>query len=208
MPNYARVLESLPGMLIPVSEALRADAAVALLLEPTDRDLKVLLVKRVETHSDPWSGQMALPGGKRDPKDKDAKQTIVRETLEETNINLLDRCRFLGVMDPLTSTPRPEMRIIPFVVLLEHEPSIRLSGELEEFVWVSLEELERHNRTVNFSFGKQPAYVIGDYPVWGLTYRILKKFFQILKNSSKDRLHTQRGKETKKQVYFDVSPKL
>jgi len=178
--GYVDIIEKLSRVLKPVSEGQDGNAAVALLLKPADKDLKILFVKRAENLADPWSGQMALPGGKRDATDQSLKQTVVRETLEETNINLLDRCRFLGVMETQTSTPRPEMKILPFVVLLEHEPSIKLNGELERFVWISPEELVRHRGTVKFSFGEFPAYVVGDIIIWGLTYRILEVFVYIL----------------------------
>ena len=46
------------------------EAAVALLLRPRDA-LEVLLIKRSVRESDPWSGHMALPGGRRDPGDSD-----------------------------------------------------------------------------------------------------------------------------------------
>ena len=166
-----------------ISEGQDADAAVALLLKPVDQALKVLFVKRVETLSDLWSGQMALPGGKRDAQDQNLKQTVVRETLEETNINLLDRCRFLGVMESLRSTQRPEMKILPFIILLEHEPTIKLNEELEEFVWIPLEELVIHKGIVKFSFGEAPAYTVGNSVIWGLTYRILEKLVHTLECS-------------------------
>lgn len=175
------IAEKLSKMLNPVSEEQDADAAVALLLKTVNQDFKVFFVKRVENPTDPWSGQMALPGGKRDSKDKDLKQTVVRETSEETNINLLHRCRFLGVMETLRSTQRPDMKILPFVILLEHEPSIKLNEELEGFVWVSLEELVRHKGTVKFSFGESPAYIVRNSVIWGLTYRILERFISTLK---------------------------
>ncbi len=177
-------IERLSRMFEPASEEKDADAAVALLLRRTDHTLKVFLVKRVEAAGDPWSGQMAFPGGKRDPKDRDLKQTVIRETLEETSIDLLDRCRFLGVMKTLRSTRRPEMRIVPFVFLLEYGPSIKLNEELERFVWVSLEELVQHRGTAKLSFGEVPAYVVGNSLIWGLTYRILERFIQILECSS------------------------
>jgi len=179
--GYVDSIEKLSRVLKPVSEGQDANAAVALLLKPGDQDLKVLIVKRVENPVDPWSGQMALPGGKCDAKDQDLKQTVVRETLEETNINLLDRCRFLGLTETLRSTRRPEMKILPFVVLLEYEPSIKLNEELEGFVWISLEELVQHKNTVKFSFGEFPAYVVRNSVIWGLTYRILEKFVHTLK---------------------------
>jgi len=178
--GYVDSIEKLSKVLKPVSEGQDADAAVALLLKRVNQTLKVLFVKRTENPADPWSGQMAFPGGKRDAKDQNLKQTVVRETLEETNINLLDRCRFLGVMETLTSTRRPEMKILPFVVLLEHEPSIKLNEELERFVWISPEELVHHKGTVKFSFGEFPAYIVGNSVIWGLTYRILEKFVHTL----------------------------
>ena len=178
--RYVDSIKKLSKVLKPALEGQDAGAAVVLLLKTTDKDLRILFVKRAENPADPWSGQMALPGGKRDATDQSLKQTVVRETLEETNINLLDRCRFLGVMETLTSTPRPEMKIVPFVVLLEHEPSIKLNEELERFVWISPEELVRHRGTVKFSFGEFPAYVVGNIIIWGLTYRILEIFVHIL----------------------------
>ena len=178
--SYVDSIEKLSKVLKPVSEGQDAEAAVALLLKLVDQGLKVFFVKRVENPADPWSGQMALPGGKRDPKDQNLKQTVVRETLEETRINLLDRCRFLGVMEPVRSTVRPEMKILPFVILLEHEPSIKLNEELEWFVWISPEELVQHKGTAKLGFGEFPAYIVGNSVIWGLTYRILEKFFHTL----------------------------
>ncbi|MFQ6074041.1 MAG: NUDIX hydrolase [Candidatus Bathyarchaeia archaeon] len=180
--SYVDIIERLSRALKPVCEERDADAAVALLLKPAEKDLQVLVVKRAENPADPWSGQMALPGGKRDAGDQNLKQTVARETLEETNINLLDRCRFLGLMETLRSTRRPEMKVLPFVVLLEHEPQIRLSEELEGFLWISLEELDQHKGTAKFSFGEFPAYVVGNTVIWGLTYRILEKFVNALQH--------------------------
>jgi len=105
----------------PFSMEEEANAAVAILLKPVDQDLNILFVKRVENVRDPWSGQIALPGGKRDRKDRNLKETVLREILEETGINLLDHCRFLGVTEAVRSRLNPELKILPFVVLLEHE---------------------------------------------------------------------------------------
>ena len=178
--GYVDIVKKLSKVLKPLSEGQDAGAAVVLLLKTTDKDLKILFVKRAENPADPWSGQMALPGGKRDATDQSLKQTVVRETLEETNINLLDRCRFLGVMETQTSTTRPEMKILPFVVLLEHEQSIELNEELERSIWISPEELVRHRGTVKFGFGEFPAYIVGNIVIWGLTYRILEFFVHTL----------------------------
>ena len=137
--------------------------------------IKILFVERVENPVDPWSGQMAFPGGKRNSEDQNLMRTVVRETLEEININLLDRCHFLGVMTTLTSSQRPEMKVLPFVFVLQHEPAIKLNREeLERFIWVSLEELFQNEGSVKFGFGEFPAYAVSNNVIWGLTYRILK----------------------------------
>jgi len=167
-----------------VSDEQGANAAVAVLLKREKRGFSVFFVKRVENPVDPWSGQMAFPGGKRDLNDVDLKQTVVRETLEETGIDLLDRCQFLGVLTALGSEPRRDLRILPFVVLVEYEPSVRLNHEeLKDFLWVPFEELVQGKAFVKFDFGEVPAYSVRNEVIWGLTYRILENFFTVLKLS-------------------------
>jgi len=102
--GYIGNVERLSKMLKKTSENLDANAAVVALLRATNQDFQVLFVKRAENSGDPWSGQTAFPGGKRDPEDRNLKETVVRETLEETRINLLEGCRFLGAMKPVRTT--------------------------------------------------------------------------------------------------------
>jgi len=183
MPQGTKTLENLLRVLNTSSDMQNADAAVALLLRPVNEEFRILFVKRIESASDPWSGQMAFPGGKRSLKDRDIKQTAIRETLEETNVNLLQKCRFLGVLENMRSTVRPELLVAPCVFFLEHEPTIILNEELRGFLWFHLNRLHKHKGTANFPFGEVPAYFVNGDVVWGLTYRILEKFFQILGNT-------------------------
>ena len=63
-------------------------AAVALMLRERSGRLELLVIQRAEKAGDPWSGHMALPGGRREPGDRDAYDTARRETLEEVGIDL------------------------------------------------------------------------------------------------------------------------
>jgi 8-oxo-dGTP diphosphatase len=181
----AEVIAKLPAVLKPISNEQGANAAVALLLKPKRNDFDLLLVKRVQNPSDLWSGQMALPGGKREPKDASLKDTVMRETLEETGITL-GKCQFLGVLNAVWSEPKPVFKILPFVVLLEGEPKLKLSkAELETFLWVPYEEVVQSRGMVEFSFGKVPAYIFADAVVWGLTYKILSAFVEAVEVSHK-----------------------
>ncbi|MCW4046825.1 MAG: CoA pyrophosphatase [Candidatus Bathyarchaeota archaeon] len=180
----AETIKKLPAILKPVSDEQGANAAVALLLKHQRDDHKVLLVKRVENPSDPWSGQMALPGGKREPNDKSLQDTVTRETMEETGI-ALDTSSFLGSLTAITSEPKPGMKILPFVVLLNHEPKLKLNQkELERYLWVPYKTIVQSRGVAEFSFGKYSAYILPDAVVWGITYKILSQFIRAVKKAA------------------------
>jgi 8-oxo-dGTP pyrophosphatase MutT (NUDIX family) len=190
MSRVERQIEKLANTLRVFTEEQAADAAVALLLKKAGQDLEALFVKRVERPTDPWSGQIALPGGKRDVKDRSLRDTVIRETYEETSIDLLTGCRLLGVMDTVGSVVKLEIRVLPFVFFVQQEPTIKLNdAELEWFTWISLDKLVKHRGFVKFSFGESPAYVVGKTIIWGLTYRLIENLFQSLRqvqNGSKN----------------------
>src|SRR3989442_10873051 len=81
--------------------------------------LEALFIRRAQRADDPWSGQVALPGGRRDAGDADLFATAVRETREETGIDLAGAER-LGRLDDLyPRTPTlPPVVVRPFVFAL------------------------------------------------------------------------------------------
>jgi 8-oxo-dGTP pyrophosphatase MutT (NUDIX family) len=168
------------------TESADTSAAVVVLLRLADQDFQVLFVKRAEKLTDPWSGQTAFPGGKRDPEDKDLKETVVRETLEETGINIFVRCRLLGAMESMRSTQRPEMKILPFVLLQEKEQEIKLNEELTEYFWTPLKEMDLNKGCIKYRCEDFPAFIIGGNVIWGLTYRILYNLLASLSSFEKE----------------------
>jgi 8-oxo-dGTP pyrophosphatase MutT (NUDIX family) len=81
LSRFHRVEELLARRLPTVpTDSSYAQAAVALVCVP-DPDA-ILLIRRSERAGDPWSGQMGLPGGRRDSSDRDLLATAVRETEE------------------------------------------------------------------------------------------------------------------------------
>jgi hypothetical protein len=68
-----------------------------------------------------------LLGGKRDARDRDLRETVIIETLEETRINLMGHCSFLGAMSVFQSSPRPEIKVLPLANFVEDEPMIKLN---------------------------------------------------------------------------------
>jgi 8-oxo-dGTP pyrophosphatase MutT (NUDIX family) len=185
--GYVGNIERLVALLKQTFGNLNANAAVVVLLRAVNQNFQVLFVKRSEKYGDPWSGQTAFPGGKRDPEDRNLKETVVRETLEETGISLLESCRFLGAMEPVRSTQKPEMQILPVVVLLKKEQAIKLNEELTEYFWAPLKELAKHEGTARFSFGEYPAYIIERHIIWGLTYKIMGNLLSLFSSIGEEK---------------------
>ena len=75
-----------------IGESDVLQAAVSLVIRAGDQ-LDLLLIKRAQHERDPWSGHMALPGGRREVCDSSLVDTAVRETFEETGVKLLSALR-------------------------------------------------------------------------------------------------------------------
>jgi len=154
-----------------------ANAAVAILFRRAERELELLLVKRAEVPDDPWSGDMAFPGGKRIPQDRDIMHTVIREVREETNIDL-EANLFLGKMEIVFSTVRPGYSVLPLVFLQETEADIKINEELTSYLWAPFNKLERsRDRTMIKNLTATVFRVKGEV-VWGLTYRIIENLLE------------------------------
>ncbi len=156
-------------------------AAVSVIIDPA-RTPKMLLIKRAELHGDPWSGQIAFPGGKMQPGDLTVKDTASREASEEVGIDLSRSADFLGYAGAQT-THTGAMDVIPSVFALREKVEVKTNGEVASHRWVGLDELlspeAKSMHTVDFG-GKavqMPAFMVGEYVVWGLTYRIISNLF-------------------------------
>lgn len=160
------------------------ETAVALVLAPGPEGLQALFIRRAVRADDPWSGHIALPGGRRDPGDADLYATAVRETEEEVGV-VLARERLLGGLDDLRpSTPRlPPLLIRPFVFGLEARPETRLSDEVAGVEWLALAELSAcaGKATILLAGAEREVdcFRCGDLVIWGLTYRILRGFLPL-----------------------------
>jgi 8-oxo-dGTP pyrophosphatase MutT (NUDIX family) len=170
-----------------VREPSVSEAAVLLVLRPTD-PLELLLIERAELEGDPWSGHMALPGGRRDPEDTDLLATALRETEEETGI-VVPRADVVGRLDelgPAASRRRFNLIIAPFVAAVPAgtgaEPA---PAEVETALWVPLTRLASDDAVDEVLIqleGEEirlPALNYDDYIIWGLTHRILTGFMEI-----------------------------
>ena len=167
-----------------------ARAAVAIVLRPGDSGVEFIVIHRAHRRGDPWSGHMALPGGREQADDSDLFATAVRETREEVGVDLDRDGTLLGHLDDLRAVGRSrplDLIIRPFVCAV-HVP-VRLTPnthEVQSALWVPLASLRRHDArgTYRHTFNGQelehPAFVYAGHTIWGLTHRILTGFLEAL----------------------------
>lgn len=167
-----------------------ARAAVTIVLRavpgpgsPATSHLELLLIQRAEREGDPWSGQVALPGGRRHAEDATLQDTAIRETLEETGIDLGAHGLLLGTLDELRPrTPvLPPIIVTPFVAVVPPDLPILISDELADAFWVPwttfadparIDESTVNVRGADWTVN---SYRIGERVVWGMTERMLRQ---------------------------------
>ncbi len=167
----------------------RKAAVAAVLREAPDpgSGAELLFIRRAEHPKDPWSGQMALPGGRVDPGDASPFDAAVRETLEEVGVDLARVARPVGRLSevrthlPLGSVPHS---VVPFCFALESDPRLTPNCEVQEALWVPLSFLaDRRNRS-SFTWVRRgvplpmPCYDWNGRVVWGLTLRIVEDLLE------------------------------
>jgi 8-oxo-dGTP pyrophosphatase MutT (NUDIX family) len=158
-------------------EAGQAAIAVVLASRPGG-GLEALFIERSTRAGDPWSGQVAFPGGRRDASDAALLITAMRETREEVGIEL-SVSQLLGELDDIHPRTRtlPPLVVRPFVFGLPERPYVRPSVEVASHLWIALERLLEDgvygDEMIPLVGRTFPAYRLGVYTVWGLTERIM-----------------------------------
>ena len=166
-------------------------AAVAILIRLGERDEpEMFFIQRAIYEGDPWSGQIAFPGGRREPQDESLMETAMRETLEETAMDLRTIASLIGVLDDLSpqSIHLPSIVVRPFVFLMREAPEPVLSSEVAASFWVPLSVLlDRsvwRDATVHAKGMEMSRFAFHHqgYVVWGMTERILSGLVALLGN--------------------------
>jgi len=177
----------------------RKNAAVALVLRPPrgGRDprvdlCEVLAIRRADSSRDPWSGQMALPGGSLDESDPGLMAAAVREAREETGLRLDVDGRPLGRIEPMRplGVRLPVITIWPFVFRTDPAAHARIaSPEVASVHWFPVRVLNDRANRDSYAY-RDPALGVRKFPcirldgqvIWGLTYRILTQFLEVLRS--------------------------
>jgi 8-oxo-dGTP pyrophosphatase MutT (NUDIX family) len=129
------------------------------------------------------AGEIAFPGGRRDPEDSELRDTALREAQEEIGLDRAD-VEVLGEL-PAISTFVTGYLIHPFVGLIpagrSWRPSPREVDTVLELPLGALRESRTRARVERrgFSF-ETDAYVLAEHFIWGATARILDALYERL----------------------------
>lgn len=134
------------------------------------QDATVLLTQRASAMRQ-HAGQVAFPGGARDPEDADDVAVALREAWEETGLDP-DAVQVLAELDPI-EVPVSGFSVVPVIGFAPEPVEVRAVDPAETALVrrVPLAELidPAHRFMVRKSFYRGPAFAAGPMLVWGFT---------------------------------------
>lgn len=177
-----------------LSGDLHDHACVAIILRGKSfESLEVGFIQRAIQPNDKWSGQIAFPGGRREPQDTDDISVAQRETWEEIGVQLL-RDEFIGRIDDIQG--RKAGLLLPFYIRpivfhIEREFVLNLQpSEVSDFFWVPLATLLNPQSQITYKLQREliavelPGINLDrDVPLWGLTYMMIQDLLKRLQKN-------------------------
>ena len=161
-------------------------AAVNILLYLKGNEWYFPLIVRSTHERDRHSGQISLPGGKKEDFDPDFAQTAKRETSEEVGIEE-HYIRIIREMSPMYIPPS-NFYVKPFVSYTKKNPVFLLQEseavELIEFPVGSLLNLDDKPQMMVLPSTRGvevPVIDFNGYLIWGATSMILSEFSNLMK---------------------------
>jgi len=141
LPDSDEILyraSDMPATMVP---PVRRNAAVLMPLLYRDAEWHLLFIRRATSERDRHSGQVAFPGGARDPLDRDDVHTALREAHEEIGL-AADRVRVLSVLEPYVTVTR--YQVVPVVGVIDGHHSLKLqTSEVARAFTIPLSWLRR-----------------------------------------------------------------
>lgn len=164
-------------------------AAVAMILAEGESELDVCFIRRAERQGDPWSGQVAFPGGRASGTDNSANAVAERETFEEIGLDLVGQ-RLIAPL-PVREIQRQHLDVLsPFIYFVDSPTRetafVREAHEVASVFWVPISHLFDSTTATELDYplgGSTQTFSgirFGEHVIWGLTLRILESFADIM----------------------------
>jgi len=174
----------------PRASPRRAEVALVLDGSAADHDPSIIFIQRSPSPDDPWSGQMAFPGGRREDSDLEAGDAARRETREEIGLELrpAQPVGRLGDLQGRHGGRSADLVISCFVYAVDTVPALKPNHEVSEIVQIPLSRLLDPDLWTSVRYEAAgdkmfPGIFLAQDDarvIWGLTYRFLMQFFSRL----------------------------
>eukprot|EP01130_Rhizamoeba_saxonica_P000690 TRINITY_DN10629_c0_g1_i2.p1 TRINITY_DN10629_c0_g1~~TRINITY_DN10629_c0_g1_i2.p1 ORF type:complete len:165 (-),score=21.15 TRINITY_DN10629_c0_g1_i2:90-584(-) len=157
-------------------------------------------MKRAIYEHDTWSGHVCFPGGKCEHNEP-MLQTAIRETFEETAMNLNDTTKFV-LLGRTENIVQPSYDHHPFTItvflFLQIVPEVEIHlnlSELIDYQWVNpsffvdapVKTTEWHSNRLSITMNNMPGFVFPKgvltdhtFYMWGLTLRLTFKILLMI----------------------------
>ncbi|WP_120993561.1 CoA pyrophosphatase [Stutzerimonas urumqiensis] len=181
-----RVRDHQPRILTP--ERRLPEAAVLMPITRAEQPELVLTLRAsgLSTHG----GEVAFPGGRRDPDDPDLVYTALREAQEEVGL----APGIVEVVGPMSSlVSRYGIHVTPYVGVVpdfvEYRPN---DAEIASVFSVPLDYFRTDPREVTHRLDDSgrswyvPAYQYGEYRIWGLTAMMIVELVNVVFDANID----------------------
>lgn len=160
-------------------------SAVLIVLFPEENQVKTVLIKR-NSYDGVHSGQIAFPGGGVEPGDADLQHTALREANEEVGITP-DQVKILGNLSNIYIPPS-NFEVLPVVAYMTQPPQLHPDpAEVDTVFSCSVQTLMQpqilQQRSIVFKDGSSmdvPAFVVGEYVIWGATSMIISELNHVI----------------------------
>ena len=158
-------------------------AAVMIMLFAEDSKIKTVFIERTPDPG-PHSGQIAFPGGRKDPEDTNLIETAIRETNEEVGVSL-NRNQIIGNLTPI-EIPISGYSVLPVISVLPKRPDFMVCYEEVNDIFVvdllALLKIKQHKtvpaRGIHI---ETPCYMFDETIIWGATAMVLSEFEEVIK---------------------------
>ena len=144
------------------------------------------MVKRASEPNDPWSGQIAYPGGRMEEIDKDTVDTAIRETFEEVGLRVTKK-EVIGKLSEVR-THVNNIVVTPYVSFKSENKELELNSEIVNDLWVPTKtfNVKRFKEMKIFHdqdiVKTRTCYIFEGQIIWGLTRKISFELAKILGN--------------------------